>query len=213
MQAHRPPQAHERLLQQRQRTRLVAGVGKQPLDQVRLEHDVAAPCRLRDRLGERVAGEGRHVDLASLDERPQRALHQLAVEVGADRQHDRDVVEPVERGKRGDEPRLLVGVGLREELLELVDHEQQPAGSRPEVIAWRAAPRTASGEVASARSAPSASPSADIGDPPGRSVRTDQWPGRALSRSANTPASSSDDLPQPDGPTRHSIRCDARRVP
>ena len=63
---------------------------------------------------------------------------------------------------------------------------------------------TFSGVVSSPTFAPSPSPSAGIGDCPGRSVRTVHRAGSVLSRSASTPASISDDLPHPDGPTRHS---------
>ena len=90
VQAHRPPQADERLLEERQRTRLAAGVGDEALEQIRLDRDVARRRRPLDRLGESVARERRHVDLAAFDERPERALHQLPVEVGADGENDRD---------------------------------------------------------------------------------------------------------------------------
>ena len=129
VQSHRSPQADERLLEERQRTGLAAGVRHEPLEQIRLDRDVARRRRLLDRLGEGVARERRHVDLAALDERPQRALHQLAVEVGADGEHDRGV-ELVDPGQRCDEPRLVVRARLREQLLELIDDEQQPARPR-----------------------------------------------------------------------------------
>ena len=124
-------QLRERVLQQRQGARLVADVGDDLGDEPRLEANADASRRTLDRLGKLVLRRRRYRDHPGPQKLPELRVAQGVVEeVGSQRDENARwrVGIARERSEAGEEPtsRLLV-CRLREQLLELVDHEQQLA--------------------------------------------------------------------------------------
>ena len=124
------PQRAQRLLQERQRARLLARVGDELLDQRSLHRHPAPARRLLDGQAQGIAGQWRDREHVVLDQRPQRAVHEIAVEVGAQREHAGAALVPGERLEQLAEALLLalrpgpVGGRELEQLLQRVhDHE------------------------------------------------------------------------------------------
>jgi hypothetical protein len=110
------PELDQRLLQERQDPRLGSRVGEQMPDQLGLDSDPEVARRTHDRLGQRLAAQGGHLDARDPTRtiRPQRALHEGAEEVGAQREDDHAARYGPQRRERAQEPRSLPSVRLRE---------------------------------------------------------------------------------------------------
>jgi hypothetical protein len=131
---HRPaaalPQLQQRVLQQRQRTRLGAGVLEDGVDQPLLELQPDPARRLLDRLAHRVAAHRADEHLPATDQLRELPVGRAAlVEVRAHRHHDD--ARPAGRRRGVDQvreqgPPLGVVRAQREHLLELVDHQHDP---------------------------------------------------------------------------------------
>ena len=131
-------QLGQRVLQERQGAGLVADVGDDLGDEPRLEADADASRRPLDCLGKLVLRRRRNRDHPGPQKFPElRVAEGVVEEVGAQRDENarRRVGVAGERGEAREETtaRLLVG-RLREQLLELVDHEEQLAAGREDPL-------------------------------------------------------------------------------
>ena len=122
------PQQHHGLLDQRQGAGLVRGVGEQPLDQAWFQLDPDVERRLLDGPPQRRAPQRRDLDPFDRVHRPQLAGHELRIEVRPHRGDDGASVDLVQGEQRRQEARPVGRGRLREDLLQLVHHEQEPLG-------------------------------------------------------------------------------------
>ena len=115
-------------LQEWERSGLIDRIGHDPRRQAGFETDARSVQRTDDRLGQLVGAERSHAERRADGERTECRVAQRSVEpVGADRRHDaHHLAPPRHLGERGSEGETSGLVGQRPQLLELVDHQDEP---------------------------------------------------------------------------------------
>ena len=179
----------------------LGGVGEQPVDQARARSRPRARApAARSPARSAAPRSGGKSTLARAVE-PQRALHQLAVEVGAQREHDQAARLAAQRAERRGEPSLVGRASPARTAPRADRRRSRPAAPRRGARVHAAtAARIRRGVGCELEALGRAGAAAHR---PGRIVRTTSSPRRLRAASrGSTPAAISDDLPDPDGPTR-----------
>jgi hypothetical protein len=121
------PEQHHGFLHEREYAGLVGGVGQEPLEQPGLEMHAHPGSRLLDGTLERGAAQWGNLG-ALARQRPEVGRHEVRVEVGSHGQHEHTGLVLRERPDRRQKTSARVRRRLGEDLLELINHQQDPSG-------------------------------------------------------------------------------------